>query len=209
MTTTIKPVKRSIVSLKLEKPTASLITQATGIVSSMTNNPNFATPNPPLATVSAAIAALQTAETAVKARTHGAVATRNEKHKTLGTLLEQTRGYIQSVADTNSDTAEAVIKSAGVGVRAPVLRQKQVFSVKEGPVSGSVKLTAARAGARASYEWQNSLDGGKTWVTMPSTIQAKTSASGLAVGSSVLFRSRAVTKAGEGDWTQGMAITIK
>jgi hypothetical protein len=113
------------------------------------------------------------------------------------------------VADANSDSAETVIKSAGVGVRAPVLRQKQVFSVKEGPVSGSVKLTAVRAGTRASYEWQNSLDGGKTWLTMPSTLQAKTSAQGLTVGSSVLFRSRAVTKVGEGDWTQWMAITIK
>ncbi len=208
MTTIVKQVKRSLVPLKLEKPTPKLIAQATALVSSMTNNPNFTTPNPPLATVTAAITALQTAETAVKARTHGAVASRNAQQKALVTVLEQTKAYIQMMADSNSDTAEAVIKSAGVAVRAAVIRQKQVFAVEEGPVSGSVKLTTVRAAPRASYEWQYSLDG-KTWQTMPSTLQTKTSMQGLTVGSSVMFRSRAVTKAGEGDWTQAVAITVK
>src|SRR5580698_9806189 len=145
MTTKVQAVKRPLVSLKLERPTAKLVTQATALVSAMTNNPNFTTPNPPLATVTAAIAALQAAETAVKARTNGAVASRNEKQKALVTMLDQTKWYIQSVADSNSDTAETVIKSAGVAVRAPVIRQKQVFAVAPGPVSGSVKLTSAAA----------------------------------------------------------------
>ena len=109
------------------------------------------------------------------------------------------------MADSNSDTAETVIKSAGVAVRAAVFRQKQVFAVEKGPVSGSVKLTTAAEGDRASYEWQYSVNGGTAWQTMPSTLQAKTSMQGLTVGSSVLFRSRAVTKTGEGDWTQGLA----
>jgi hypothetical protein len=160
MTTKVQAVKRSIVSLKLERPTPKLIAQGTALVSSMTSNPNFATPNPPLATVTAAITALQAAETAVKARTHGAVANRNAQQKALTTLLEQTRSYIQSVADSNSDTAETVIKSAGVAVRAAVIRQKQVFAVEKGPVSGSVKLTTAAEGDRASYEWQYGVNGG-------------------------------------------------
>src|SRR5579863_6523607 len=88
MTTVVKAVKRSIVSLELAKPTPMLISQATHLVSQMTGNPYFPTPNPPLATVSTAITALQTAQTAVAARVHGAVASRNEKQKALGTLLE-------------------------------------------------------------------------------------------------------------------------
>ena len=209
MTTNVKTLKRVLVSLNLPTKTASLVETATALVSSMTNNPNFTTPDPALASITAAVTALTTAQTAVNARTHGAVANRNDKREALRTLLEDTKAYIQKVANGNPDTAEAVIKTAGVAVRKPVIRQKQAFAVTAGPVSGSVKLETARAGSRASYEWQSSLDGGKTWQQMPSTLQAKTSATGWTVGASVLFRSRAVTKAGEGDWTQGLAITIK
>jgi hypothetical protein len=175
----------------------------------MTNNPHFTNPDPALPTITSAANALTTAQTAVAARTHGAVAARNEKRNALKTVIEQTKAYVQKVADADAETAEAVIKSSGFGVRKPVLRQKQVFTVTEGAVSGSVKLETVRAGSRASYEWQSSVDGGKTWQMLPSTLQAKTSATALAVGASVSFRSRAVTKAGEGDWTQPQAITIK
>lgn len=65
-----------------------------------------------------------------------------------------------------------------------------------------------RHGDRASYEWQYSLNGGTAWLTMPTTLQARTSMQGLTVGTSVLFRSRSVTKVGEGNWTQGLAITV-
>jgi hypothetical protein len=73
----------------------------------------------------------------------------------------------------------------------------------------SLKLTTATAGPRASYEWQSSTDGGKTRVSMPTTVQAKTTVTGLQVGTSPQFRSRAVTRSGEGDWTQPLSITIK
>jgi hypothetical protein len=213
MTTIAKAVKRSIVSLKLPTNTASLIETATALVASLTNNPNFSTPetvpNPPLPTITNAATALATAQTAVNARAHGAVASRNEKRQALRTLLEQTKAHIQKVADGNADTAEAVIKSSGLAVRKAVIRQKQVFAVTEGPVSGSVKLETATVGSRASYEWQYSLDGGKTWLVLRSTLQAKTSMQGLTPLTSVSFRSRAVTKAGEGDWTQPLSITIK
>jgi hypothetical protein len=209
MNTNVKPVKRVLVALKLPTTTADLVMTAKGLVSSLTNNPNFPTPDPPLATISTAIANLEAAQTAVQARQHGAVAARNEKREVLKTQLEGAKAYIQKVASANSDTAEAVIKSAGVATRKPVLHQKQVFAVTHGPVSGSVKLTTATAGHRASYEWQCSTDGGKTWVSLPTTLKAKTTMTGLQVATSPQFRSRAVTKSGEGDWTQPLSITIK
>jgi hypothetical protein len=209
MSTHIKSVKRSLVSLRLPIPVPELLATAKAVVSAMTDNAAFATPDPALATLTAAIADLEAAETAVKLHRHGAVPDRNEKRKALATLLEHLKAYIQKVADTDSDTAETVIRSAAVGVRQPVLRQKQTFTVKEGPVSGSVKLTAAAAGPRSSYEWQYSVDGAKTWQTMPPTIQAKTSIQGLPVSSTVLFRCRAVTPTGEQDWTQPLAIVVK
>jgi hypothetical protein len=61
-------------------------------------------------------------------------------------------------------------------------------ATKQGSVSGTAKITAVSAGHRASYEWQYSVDGGKTWVTAPATMQAK---------------------AGEGDWSQAVALLVK
>ena len=209
MTTTTKTIKRPIVALKLPGSVPQLLGTTSALVSSMTNNQYFPTPDPPLATVSAAVAALEAAQTAVHARTQGAVAGRNEKRQTLTKLLEQLRAYIQKIADGDSGTAEAVIRSAGVGVRKPTIRQKQAFAVTEGAVSGSVKLVTATAGARASYEWQCSPDGGKTWQALPATLQAKTTMTGLAVGASAQFRSRAVTKTGEADWTQPVSILVR
>ena len=54
-----------------------------------------------------------------------------------------------------------------------------------------------------------SADGGKTWVSAPSSLQAKTTVTGLPVGTSVLFRYRTLTKTGEGDWSQGLALLVK
>jgi len=64
--TVVTTEHRSIASLELPKPASKLITYATGIVTSMTNNPSFPTPVPALATVTGAIAALQAAETAAQ-----------------------------------------------------------------------------------------------------------------------------------------------
>jgi len=51
----------------------------------------------------------------------------------------------------------------------------------------AVRKTTASAGHRASYDWEYSADGGKTWVLLPSTLQAKTSVTGLAAGTTVQF----------------------
>ena len=210
MTTTVKAVKRSLVSLNLPRRVPALITTTKGIVAAVTNNATtFPTPDPSLATLSTALTALETAESSVQARTRGAVAGRNEKRVAMTTLLEQFKSYVQKVADADSDTAEQVIKSAGLAVRKPVLRQKQVFAAKPGDVSGTVALTAVTVARRASYEWESSLDGGKTWTLIPSTLQAKTTLSGLTPGATVMFRSRGVTLTGEGNWSQPTSIVVK
>jgi hypothetical protein len=175
----------------------------------MTGNPNFQSPEPPLPTVSAAISALEVAQNGAQSRGHGAVVARNEKRTALVALLEQVRGYIQKTADANYETSSSVIESAAMAVRKQVVRAKRSFTVTQGAVSGTVKVTAEVAARRASYDWQNSLDGGKTWNTMPSSLQASTTLTGLTPGSTVSFRHRAVTKAGVGDWSQGLSILVK
>jgi hypothetical protein len=71
-------------------------------------------------------------------------------------------------------------------------------------------VTAVSAGARSAYEWAYSIDGGKTWIALPSTIQGKTTVAGLAAGTTAMFRYRTVTpKGGEGDWTQPAALLVR
>lgn len=207
--TTIKTDHRSIAVLKLPTKIQALITYAHGIATALTNNPSFPTLTPTLATLSAAIADLQTAETAAPARAKGAVVTRNEKKTALIQLLQQLRGVIQTAADANVENGASIITSAGVAVRKVAVRAPRTFSAKPGAISGTAKLVAVSAGNRSGYEWEYSSDGGKTWVTAPSTLQAKTTVTGLTTGTTVQFRYRPVTKAGEGNWTQPVSLLVQ
>jgi hypothetical protein len=209
MTTTSKTTHRALASLKLPTKVPALITYCQGIVTAMTGNASFPNPTPPLATVTTAINALQTAETAALARAKGAVATRNEKRAALIQLVQQLKGNIQIAADASPDNSASIIQGAGIAVRKTPVRAPRVFAAKPGAVSGTVDLETDAAARRASYEWEYSLDGGKTWVTAPTTLQAKTSVPGLTPGATVTFRYRPVTKTGEGNWSQPTSIIVK
>ena len=207
-TTTNKSTRRSTVTLKLPVSVPALITYARGIVTRMTANPSFPKPTPSLAVVTQAIDDLQSAETAALARTKGAATTRNDKRAALLLLLQELRGYLQVTANASADNGASIIESAGVAVRKTPTRRARAFAAKPGAVSGSAKVVAVSAGRRASYEWQHSVDGGKTWITAPVTLQAKTTIAGFVPGTTVQFKSRVVTKTGEGDWSQPASLVI-
>jgi hypothetical protein len=209
MGTAIKSLHRATVSLKLPSKVADLIAYATGVVHAITNNPALPAPVPALATISAAVSDLQAAETVALTRVNGAVAARNDKRAVLVSLLQQLRGSVQAVADATPENGATIIQSAGIGVRKPVVRATRVFAVKTGPLTGTAAATTTIAARRASYEWQYSTDAGKTWVSAPVTLKSKATILGLPAGTVVQFRSRAVTKSGEGDWSQVVALLIK
>jgi hypothetical protein len=209
MTIANNPAHRSAVSLKLPVKIPALITYAQNIVKQMTGNPAFPNPTPPLAQVSAAISALNTAETATLTRVKGSVATRNTARIALHTLLVQLKSYVQNTADADPENSASIIQSSGMAVRKTTLRARRVFAATPGPVAGSAKLVTASAGHRSSYEWEYSVDGGKTWVTAPPSLQAKTTITGLPSGATVQFRSRTVTKTGPGDWTTAVPLPVK
>ena len=209
MATTTKTDHRSIVALKLPTRVQALITYGQNIVTSLTGNPSFPNVIPSLVALTAAITDLQSAETATLNRTKGSVVTRNEKKTALVALLQQLKGTIQTAADANIENGASIISSAGVEVKKTVVRSPRVFAAKPGDVTGTAKLIAASAGHRASYEWEYSLDGGKTWVTAPVTLQAKTTVTGLTAGTTVQFRYRPVTKTGEGNWTQPVSLLVQ
>ncbi len=204
-----KSIRRTFVSANLPRPVPLLIPFAQNVVQQMTGNAHFLTPTTPLADVSAAIAALQAAETATLSGLKGTVVVRNDRKAALVTLMGELRNYVQKTADADAQNAAAIIQSSGFSLRKTPARKPRVFAAKPGAVSGSVDVVTARASVRASYEWQYSVDGGKTWIEAPPSLRSSTTIVGLPIAVSVQLRSRAVTKAGPGDWTQPLAIVVK
>jgi hypothetical protein len=209
MATTTQSTHRAVAVLNLPKRMPALITYAQGIATALTNNAFFPNPTPTPAAINAAIAQLQTAETAALSRVKGAVTVRNDKRVALVALLQELKGNVQTTADANVENGAAIIESAAISVKKTSVRKPRVFTAEQAEVSGSAKLFAVSAGARSSYEWEYSADGGKTWVTAPVTLQASTTVPGLTPGSTVQFRYRPVTKAGEGNWSQTVSLILK
>ena len=200
---------RVFVTLNLPLPVPQLIKVAQAIIAALTSNPHIPAPNPSVPTLTTALDALVTTEAATKTRAAGTVEARNVARTHLLSLLHATKANVQQVADASPEQGEAIITSAGMAVRKAPARTKAPFAAKPGAVSGTVILAARAAAVRASYEWEWSGDGGKTWTAVLPTLQAKTTISGLPVATTVQFRFRAVTKAGAGDWSQPTSLLVK
>jgi hypothetical protein len=205
---TTLPQHRVLVASKLPEPVPALIKMAQAIFAALTGNAHFPTPNPPLTALNASITALVTTETATQTRAKGTVPARNAARAQLISDLQALKAYVQQVADANPDQAETIIASAGLTVRKTPSLAKPAFVARAGATSGSVKLAARAAALRASYEWEYSVDGGKTWTAAPPTLQAKTTIGSLPVGTNVQFRYRSVTKTGAGDWSQPTSLLV-
>ena len=200
---------RVFVAIKLPLPVPKLIKVTQGIIAAQTGNPHIPSPSPPLATLTAALDALVTTEAATKTRAAGTVGARNVARTNLLSLLYAAKANVQQLADLSPEQGEAIVTSSGMGIRKAPAHTKPPFAAKQGAVSGTVVLAARAAAVRASYEWEWSGDGGKTWTTVLPTLQAKTSIPGLPVATTVLFRFRAVTKAGAGDWSLQTSFLVK
>ena len=187
------------------------IIKARSIVQNMTNNATyFPTPSPPLATVTTDIAKLETAETAAQSRTVGAVAARNLTYATVLTDLRNLLCYVQVRADLagNEAAAISIIQASGFDVKVNGVKIKPPIAAKS-MGTGIIRLTAKAAVGRVSYNWQSSSDNGATWHDLPSTIQSKTTVSGLVPASKWLFRVRAITKNGVGNFTDPTAVIVQ
>jgi hypothetical protein len=203
-------LQRIVAVLLLPTKVSDLLKVAQAIVTAMTGNPHFPAPIPPLSTVTGLITKLDQAEQATATRTKGTVPVRNAARLALAQALGALRAYVQTVADAAlPEDAASIVASAGMTAKKAPTRNKVPFAAKAGALSGSVKLAVKSAGRRAGYEWQYSTDGGKTWVEAAPSLQAKTTISGLPVGSTLAFRFRAVVKSGPEDWSQPINVVIK
>jgi hypothetical protein len=199
------------VQVALRRPTAvpQLISLGRVIVRAMSGNAWFPAPIPSLAAVQAAINTLDRTETAASSGTRGLKQARNEARTVLVGLLNRLKANVQGVADENPDFAVAIIESAGMSVATRRLSPKPALAIRRGRVSGSVHLVAKAVAKDASYEWQMSKDGGATWLDLPKTLQAKTTVPGLKPAGTPLFRLRAVTRRGVGDWSDPVSYVVQ
>jgi len=203
-------MNKTLAVLKLPTSAPALVSVARTILAAMTNNPSFPDPSPPLDAVAGAVAELSVAEVATRTRTRGTVALRDVKRATLVALLMGLRAYVQGVVDAQEpEHAATLIESAGMRVRSRGLPNKPPFDVRPGVLPGSVRLAVRSAGDRAAYCWAWSADAGVTWHEAPCTLQARTALSGLPSVAMCAFRYRAVTKAGDGDWSEPVWAVVR
>lgn len=212
MSGSAKTPRRFLIALNLPEYEVPLfVSKARFIVERMTGNAWFPSPDPPLADIQAALDDLAKAETTAFTRALGAVAARNEKRLVLVARLQHLQAYVQAIATANLESAASIIESAGMDVKKVGKPPPRAFGASPGRVSGDVDLVVPSAGDRAAYEFQHSLDAGKTWLGLPDPVATKTKVTvrGLTPGATVHFRVRATVKGATGDWSQMISIIVE
>lgn len=133
---------------------------------------------------------------------------RETAYRNLMNALKALMRTFQDAADLDVDTAEALIKSGGFGIKTIAIKQKGKFTATVGIDSGTVDLTAEGGGAYTCHDWMYSADG-KVFVRMAPTVAANTQMTGLTPGQYAYFTHELVTKAGGQGVSQIIRIMVK
>ncbi len=202
-------IQRALAVLKLPTHIADQIKLGQALQAALVSNPHFPLPDPIITAFDHALTKYNAAETVAQTRAKGTIAARNAAKVVYTSAIHALKARVQQIADATPDQAEAIITSTTLAVKKVTPRQKQSFVARYGATSGAVEVIAKAAAPRASYEWQYSIDGGKTWVSTPNTLQSKTTITMLPVATVVEFRVRATTKSGQGDWGLPTSLLVK
>jgi len=203
----VKGIQTVIVVLGLPVTVGPLILRATTIVDAMAKNPKtFPSPTPPLAKVRTDIAGLATAEAAHKNRMD-TISPRELMRKLVAADMHQLHAYVQTLASASPEQADVIASLAAMTVRKTGARHKADLAVRA-LFSGSVRIIAKAIQGGRAYEWQLSLDGGKTWTSLPPTTKASTTVNDLQPGVMTHFRNRVITKAGPSDWSKAVSMIV-
>ncbi len=207
---------RAVLALPKSKPALLLAIAKATYNAFQSSSGLLPQPTPPLATVQGEITALDVAQQATSTRARGTVATRNAKLALVVTSLESWRTYVQTLCDANPEQAEAIIAAAGMTVAKAPAHAKPILGAKLGVASGSVMLAAnatllvGRGVKRhVTFNWQASADGGKTWISAPSTPLATTTLEGLTPLTTYAFRVSVTVSKTAGEWSQAVSILVK
>jgi hypothetical protein len=192
------------------KQTASVTGKAKATNAGIAGHPTlFVTPNPTILAVENQIVIVDQAEVLAGTRAKGTASARNVQLGILVGLMETRVLYVQGVADTSATPEQAVatIEASALSVALVASYTKPVLGIKQGPTPGSVVLDAnasALTGGnqkKSFFNWQSTADGGKTFVTLPSTPKSKTSLANLTPLTTYGFRVNVTLSDGvPGEW---------
>ncbi|MEI6815310.1 MAG: hypothetical protein WCL14_01775 [Bacteroidota bacterium] len=91
-------------------------------------------------------------------------------------------------ANANQPNAILILESGTFKIKGVSKRQKQVFTVSNTEVSGTILMVGPAGSRNSCHDWHISIDGGLTYKREQPTKDSDTSAVGLVVGMKVYFR---------------------
>ncbi len=198
-------------TLKVKKnKTPSVQGRAKGVVAGIGASTELASLGANATAIGNQIPILDKAETLAATKAKGTAAARNVQRNLLVGMLKTVLPLVQAIADA-SPTLEgsiAVIEAAGLVVALVPKRIKPILAATQPPQGGPVELSAnatalgAASGRKSFFNWQATPDGGKTWLTLPSTPKCKTSVANLTPLTLYGFRVAVTSSSGiMGEWS--------
>ena len=207
MTTSIEIFPSAVLNFPVQD--GPLATFARNVHDAMLNAPALQNSVPTLAAFLADIDAYDAAIQKAKGKGKGTATARIAKRKKVKTDLHHLRDFIQAVAEQAPSPVEAalLITSVFLGIKKLGKANKAELAAKNGTVAGVVLLVAKAVAKTATYFWQVSTDQ-KNWVSVPETMKAKTTISGLTSAQTYYFRFRAIFPKGSKDWSQIVSLLV-
>lgn len=176
--------------------------------------------NPPIAlpAFNGLIQNVITAQQQVRTRVIGARAKRDAELGLLLTGMEVERSFVQALADADPANAEVLITGAGLVVSGVGTYQKPMLGLRNGKQPGTVVCDAnvgllvgtdaKHPTERRYFNWEYTLDGGKSFVALRSTTRARTLLEGLPLLATVGVRVSMTNSEGPGPWSQVVTILV-
>jgi hypothetical protein len=196
-----------------------LLARAQAMHDGMAGDPtDYASANPPLPAFLTLIQNLSTANQAVGNRTIGAAANRDVQRDLLYTGMESEKTVVQVLADANRARAVTLIQNAGLLIAKSNAHAKALLALRLGTPIGTViceanvsllVATLSKPSQGKFFNWQSTIDGGKTFQDAPSTPVGMTTIHGFAPLTTVGVRvSMTTAKEGTTPWTDVVTILV-
>lgn len=196
-------MKKSIAVLGMAKfPVSKKIEFARYIVTSMTGNSNFPTPSPALSVITANVNSVEAASITAKGGGKDETAVLRAKMLVLELSLKSLCSYVETVANTNFLTAEAVILSAGLNVKKAAPPKANGFRIVAGKNPGELDIRTDSK-PRSFYQFEMTLtpDVEDSWEQVYAGTRSRFIATGLESGERYHFRVLRTDKTGAGPWS--------
>lgn len=178
-------------------------------VTSVTGNPNFVSPLPTAATMATTANNTEAALMAAKGGGADDKANLRVKLAALDLMMRQFAGYVDTIANANPATAEAVILSAGLQVKSKGTRTVREFDAFLTGRPGEVELRH-KSVKNGVHEFQICTDitNELNWVTFETGTRGRVFKRDLLVNTRYYFRARVIDKNGRSAWSEVRSVFV-